>query len=186
MLSIAQVKAGMFIAFRGEPYRVLFAQHTKMGRGGGILKTKIRNLLTNSIVEQTFKDSDRIEPAGLSHESAQFLYRDGEQFHFMNSKTYDQFSLSRAILGPAADLLKVGAEVDILVFQFKSIGLQLPPKIDLAINYTEPAVAGNTISNVMKNATVETGATIKVPLFIKTGDIIRINTETGQYVERVR
>lgn len=186
MLSIAQVKVGMYIVVRAEPYRVLLAQHTKMGRGGGILKVKLKNLLNDSTIEQTFKDSDRVEPADLSRQIAQFLYREGEQFHFMNSQSYDQFSLKRDLLGLAADLMKEGGSVDVLTFQGRPIGLQLPAKVDLVVAYTEPAVAGNTVSNVLKNASLETGATIKVPLFIKTGDIVKVNTETGQYVERVR
>ncbi len=176
----------MFIAVRDEPYRVVSAQHTKMGRGGGILKAKIKNLITGSIIEQTFKDSDRIEEADLSHSQVQFLYRDGDSFYFMDNQTYDQFELRRDLLGGAADLLKDGSMVDILSFRGKPIGVNLPPKVDLAVTYTEPTVAGNTVSNVMKNATIETGAVIKVPLFVKNGDLIKINTETGEYVERVR
>lgn len=186
MLSIAQTKVGMFIAFRDEPYRVVSAQHTKMGRGGGILKSKIKNLLTGAIVEQTFKDSDRIEEANLSHEAVQFLYKEGEVFYFMNNQTYDQFELRRDLLGTVADFLKDGSEVDVLYFRGKPIGVNIAPKVEMVITYTEPAVAGNTVSNVLKNAKIETGATIKVPLFCKDGDVIRINTETGEYVERVR
>lgn len=186
MLSIAQTKVGMFIAFRDEPYRVISAQHTKMGRGGGILKAKIKNLLTGSTVEQTFKDSDRIEEANLSHEAVQFLYKDSDKFYFMNNKTYDQFELHRDLLGLVADFLKDGSEVDVLYFRGQPIGVNIAPKVDLLITYTEPAVTGNTVSSVMKNATLETGATLKVPLFCKNGDLIKINTETGEYVERVR
>jgi elongation factor P len=186
MLSIAQTKVGMFITFRNEPYRVVYAQHTKMGRGGGILKTKIKNLLTGAIVEQTFKDSDRIEQADLSHQQWQFLYKDSDIFYFMNPTTYDQVELSRDVIGNGASLLKDGMMVDVLSYRDKPIGVNLPPKVDLAITYTEPAVAGNTVSNVMKDATIETGATIKVPLFVKNGDVVRINTETGEYVERVK
>lgn len=186
MLSIAQTKAGMFITVRGEPYRVISAQHTKMGRGGGILKAKIKNLITGAIVEQTFKDSDRIEEADLSHRQAQFLYRDGQLYNFMDNESFDQFELADDVVGPAGGFLKDGTNVDILSFTGKPIGVNLPPKVDLTITYTEPAVAGNTVSNVMKSATLETGATIKVPLFAKTGDLVKVNTETGEYVERVK
>jgi elongation factor P len=187
MLSIAQTKVGMFIAFRDEPYRVIAAQHTKMGRGGGILKAKIKNLLTGAIFEQTFKDSDKIEEANLSHEAVQFLYKENNSFYFMNNQTYDQFELSRDLLGNVADFLKDGSEVDVLYFRGRPIGVNIAPKVEMAITYTEPAVQGNTVSsNVLKNATIETGAIIKVPLFCKNGDVIRINTETGEYVERVR
>lgn len=186
MLSIAQVKPGMYITVRNEPYRVVTAQHTKMGRGGGVLKAKGKNLLTGALIEMSFRDSDRLEPADLSRETAQFLYRDGDIFYFMNTQTYDQFELSTDVVGKGGDFLKDGMNVDLLSFRGKPIGVGLPPKVDVSITYTEPAVAGNTVSNVMKNATIETGATIKVPLFAKTGDIVRVNTETGEYVERVR
>ncbi len=186
MLSIAQTKVGMYIAFRNEPYRVMYAQHSKLGRGGGILKAKIKNLISGAIIDQTFKDSDRIEEANLNHESAQFLYREGDSFNFMNTTTYDQFSIARDVVGTGGDFLKDGSTVDILSFRHKPIGVQLSPKVDLAVTYTEPAVAGNTVSNVMKNATLETGAIIKVPLFVKIGDVVKINTETGEYVERTK
>lgn len=186
MLSIAQVKVGMHLKHRGEPYRVVSATHTKLGRGGGILKVKIKNLMTGAIIDQSFRDSDRLEEADLSHRQAQFLYRDGETLHFMDPQTFDQFTLSASVLGQAAGLVKDGSMVDMLYFSGKPIGAQLPPKVDLVVTYTEPAVAGNTVSNVMKNATLETGTTIKVPLFIKTGNVVRVNTETGEYVERVR
>lgn len=186
MYSIAQVKVGMFIAVRDEPYRVVQAQHTKLGRGGGILKMKGRNLMSGAIIEMSFKDSDRIEPADLSHQPAQFLYRDGQSFHFMNTESYDQFELNADVVGQGGAFLKEGASVDILSFRGQPMTVNLPPKLDLLVSYTEPAVAGNTVSNVMKNATLETGAAIKVPLFVKTGDQVRINTETGEYVERVK
>lgn len=186
MLSIAQTKVGQYVTFRGEPYRVVYAQHTKLGRGGGILKVKIKNLLSGATVDQTFKDSDRIEEADLSREPAQFLYKDETNYHFMRPMTYEQFSLPANVVGQGGQFMKEATNVDILSFANRPIGLNLPPKVELVITYTEPAVAGNTVSGVMKNATLETGVTIKVPLFAKTHDVVRVNTETGQYVERVR
>lgn len=186
MLSIAQTKVGMHITFRGEPYRVVYAQHTKIGRGGGILKSKLKNLITGAIIDNTFKDSDRIEEANLMRQAVQFLYRDGDTFYFMDPQTYDQFELSRDLIGDNASLIKDGTTVDVLYYNEKPIGVNLPPKVDLLVTYTESVAAGNTVSNVMKDATVETGAVIKVPAFVKNGDMIKINTETGEYVERVR
>lgn len=184
MLSIAQVKVGNYIVVRDEPYKVISAQHTKMGRGGGILKMKGKNLLTGALIEMTFKDSDRIEPADLSLVPVQFLYKNGQAYHFMDNATYDQFALNVETVGKSGELLKDGSPVEMLTFREKPIGVQLPPKVDLVVTYTEPTVAGNTVSSVLKNATLETGAVLKVPLFIKIGDILRINTETGEYVER--
>ena len=186
MYSITQVKPGMFITYRDEPYRIVASQHIKQARGAGILKAKMKNLVTGAIIETSFKDSDRIEEGNLSHEEVQFLYRDGITYHFMNMTTYDQFELAGGIVGEQGELLKDGTMVDMLSFRDKPIGVGLPPKVDLEVTYTESVAAGNTVSNVLKDATVETGAVIKVPAFVKTGDMIRINTETGEYVERVR
>lgn len=186
MLSIAQIKVGMYISIRDEPYRVLFAQHTKLGRGGGILKLKAKNLISGASIDFSFRDSDRLEEADLARENAQLLYRENDSYHFMNNQSYDQFELPTELLGRLGDFLEDGASVDVLTYRGKAIGVSLPPKVDLKVTYTEPAVAGNTVSNVMKNATLQTGATIKVPMFVKTGDAVRINTETGEYVERVK
>ncbi len=176
----------MFITFRDEPYRVMASQHIKQARGAGILKAKLKNLLSGAITEQSFKDSDRLEEGNLSHDEAQFLYKDGASYHFMNMETYDQFELPSDLVGQQGELLKDGTMVDLLSFRDKPIGVNLPPKIDLEVTYTESVSSGNTVSSVLKDAKVETGATIKVPAFVKIGDRIRINTETGEYVERVR
>lgn len=187
MLSIAQTKVGMYITFRNEPYRVVYAQHTKIGRGGGILKAKMKNLISGAIIDNTFKDSDRIEEANLSRQPVQFLYRDGQTFYFMDPQSYEQFELTEDMIGSQnAGLIKDGQTIEVLYYNEKPIGVILPPKVDLAVTYTESVAAGNTVSNVLKDATVETGATIKVPAFVKNGDVIKINTETGEYVERVR
>jgi elongation factor P len=186
MLSIAQTKVGMHITFRGEPYRVMYAQHTKIGRGAGILKAKIKNLITGAIIDNTFKDSDRIEEANLTRQPMQFLYRDGDTFNFMDPQNYEQFEIAKDVVGPNADLIKDSTTVDVLSYNEKPIGVILAPKVDLLVTYTESVATGNTVSNVLKDAKVETGATIKVPAFVKNGDMIRINTETGEYVERVR
>lgn len=185
-LSIAQVKAGTYVSYKGDPYRVESAQHTKLGRGGGILKAKFRNLLTGAITDESFRDSDRLDEANLYRQPVNFLYREGDKLHFMDNQTFDQLELPLALLGDKANWLKDGSTVEALYFDSRPIGINLPPKVDLLVTYSEPAVAGNTVSSVLKAAKLETGATVKVPMFVKEGDVIRISTESGEYVERVK
>lgn len=184
MLSINVLKIGTKIIYNRQPMEVIFAQHSKLGRGGGILRTKLRNLADGSIVEKTFAGAEKIEEAELETKKAQFLYQDTAGYHFMDSATFEQLSLSQDQLGKLADFLKEGGGVDILNFDNKPININLPIKIVLEVTYTEPGFRGNTASTVTKPATLETGSQIQVPLFIKPGDKVVVNTRTGEYVER--
>lgn len=184
MLSINVLKPGTKIIFNGMPHRVISAEHSKLGRGGGILRTKIKNLISGTILEKTFAGAEKIEEAELETKKAQFLYKDDTGYHFMDSSNFEQFTLTKSQLGKTANFLKEGAEIDILYFSEKPINIQLPIKITLEVAYTEPGFRGNTASTVTKPATLETGAQIQVPLFIKTGDKIVLDTRTGEYVER--
>lgn len=184
MLTINDLKIGTKINFEGAPYVVIFSQHSKLGRGGGIMRTKLRNLISGTIIEKTFAGAEKLEEAELETKKAQYLYHDNDQYHFMDSATFEQFSLAKNQLGNLADFLKEGAEVDILYFEDEPINISLPIKIVLEISYTEPGYRGNTASTVTKPATLETGAQVQVPIFIKTGDKIVIDTRTGEYVSR--
>lgn len=184
MLSINALKIGSKIIYNNQPCVVIFTQHSKIGRGGGILRTKLRNLTDSSIVEKTFAGAEKIEEAELETKNAQFLYKDGENHFFMDSVSFEQFSLDEKQLGDIARFLKEGGNVDILYFEDKPININLPIKIVLEVTYTEPGFKGNTASTVFKPATIETGTKINVPLFIKEGDKIVIDTRTGEYVER--
>lgn len=184
MYSIGQLRPGMAITVDGDPYLILNAQHSKQARGSGVCKTKIKNLLSGSILNKTFQGNDKLEPADLSHSKAQFLYGDGENYNFMNSETFEQFSLDNETIGDQANFLVDGMDVDIQSFEDNPIAVILPPKVDLEVTQTDPGVKGDTASGGTKPATLETGFVIQVPLFIDIGDKIRINTESGEYVER--
>lgn len=184
MLSINDLKIGTKINFNGQPYMVISAQHSKLGRGGGIMKTKLKSMIDSTIINKTFAGAEKIEEAELETKKAQYLYHDASGFHFMDSVTFDQFSLDKTQLGRMANFLKAGGEVNILYFKDKPININLPIKIVLEVTYTEPGFKGDTASTTTKPATLETGSQIDVPLFIKVGDKIVIDTRTGEYVER--
>lgn len=184
MLNINDLKIGTKIIFNQEPHQVIYTEHSKLGRGGGILRTKIKNLTSGAVVDKTFAGAEKIQEAELESKKAQYLYKDAENFYFMDTENFEQFSISTTRIGKMANFLKEGGEVDILYFNNEPINIQLPFKIALEVTYTEPGFKGNTASTVLKPATLETGAQINVPLFIKDGDEIIVDTRTGAYVER--
>ena len=185
MLSISDLNVGVFVKYKGQPHQVIWQEHSKLGRGGAILRSKIKNLLTGTIIDLTFKGNEKIEEADMTRSRAQFIYKDDREFTFMNTQSFDQSSLSKDQVGRAGDFLKEGAEVDVLSWNGRPINISPPIKVDLKVAETEPAIRGNTAQgSVNKPAILETGAQIQVPIFVKTGDTIRLNTETGEYVER--
>ncbi|MFH0853180.1 MAG: elongation factor P [bacterium] len=184
--SISDLKLGTTITWRDEPYVVIKAQHVQMGRGGAILRTKLKNLINGNVLDQTFKGGDKVESAELQHTKASFLYTVDGQCTFMDSETYDQFSLDADQLGHQRNFLSEGQEVDVLTFNNKPVAIDLPKKIEMTVAQTPEGIRGDTAQgSVTKEATTENGYVVKVPLFIKNGDKIRVNTETGDYVERV-
>ncbi len=184
MLGITDLKTGTTIDMEGNPFVVVDYQHSKMGRGGAVLRTKLRNLKTGAVVDITFKSSDKFEEAVLQKRSCSFLYAEGDSYSFMDSESFDQFTLTKAEVGDKARFLKEGAEIQILFYEEKPVSIVLPIKMEFEITHTEPGVKGDTAQGGTKPATIETGATITVPLFVKIGDIVRVNTEEGTYVER--
>lgn len=184
MYSINDLKPGTKFIFNGAPYQVIRAQHSKLGRGGGILRTKIKNLLDGSTIEKTFAGAEKFEEAQMTARTAQFLYRADDTYHFMDSANFEQFSLDKNQVGQSGKFLKEGGAVDILYYDDAPVNISLPIKIKLKVTYTEPGFKGNTASTVTKPATLETGAELNVPLFIKEGDEIVVDTRTGEYVER--
>lgn len=186
MLSLSEVKTGKNITLNNEPYLVIFHQHSKTGRAGAVLRTKIRNLNTGAVMEKTFQGADKIEEAQISKTKAQYLYREGENFFFMDNATYEQFSLPQAVLAGSTKYLLEGTEITILNYNGKPINIELPVKIELRVVEAPPAIRGNTADGGTKQVTLETGIKVNTPLFVKVGDILRINTETGEYVERAK
>ncbi len=184
MLGITDLKVGAIFKMDNVPYLVIASEHTKLGRGGAIMRTKIKNLFTGAVISRTFKGSEQFPEVDLERVKAQYLYHDDEHYYFMNKETYDQFDLGKDIVGKTADFLKDGQDVEVMIFEDKPINVEVPIKVNYKVTYTEPGFKGNSQSTVLKPAKIETGAEIQVPLFINIGDIIIVDTRTGSYVER--
>lgn len=184
MLSFNQIKLGSFISIDNQPYQVIKTEHSKVARGGAVLRTKLKNIVNGAVLEKTYKSNDQAEEADLGHARAQFLYKEDEEFFFMDNESYEQFSLRKENLGLAANFLKEDNEVEVLSFNDQPISVSLPPKIDLKVTSAPPGIKGDSAGNVTKKVTTETGYVLDVPLFVNEGDSVRINTETGLYVER--
>lgn len=185
MLDLNQVKAGAILDLDGAPFEVVKYQHTKLGRGGAILRTTLKNLLTGANIEKTFRGDAKFELADVHRGKVQFLYREGNNFLFMDSTTFDQFSIAREILGGQINFLTEGLEVEVTYYQNQPISITLPMKMKFKVIESEPAVKGDTVTNPLKNAKIETGMELKVPMFIHTGDTILVDTRNHAYIERV-
>ena len=186
MLNISDIKVGTIMQFRGAPYEAIFVEHSKQGRGGAILRTKLRNLENGAIIENTFKGADKVDEANLSYKKAQYLYKEDDKYFFMDNTTFEQTEMTREIIGDPANFLKEEMAVELVVINGKVMNVRIPIKVDLKVTYTEPGYKGNTQSTAFKPATLETGAQIQVPLFIDNEEMIRVDSRTGTYVERVK
>jgi len=185
MLSMNELKIGTFFKLNNEPYVVLSTQHVQMGRGGAILRTKVKNLLTGNVFERTFKSGDQLSETDIEKVKANYLYSDDEFAYFMEIETYDQFQISKSALGDKLYYLKEDTAIEVLKFDNQPLSINLPPKMTLQVSETSEAVRGDTAQgNVTKEATLENGLVIKVPHFVKQGEEVIINTETGEYAER--
>jgi elongation factor P len=185
MLNFNEIKTGKVIKVNSEPYIIIKTDHHKMGRGGAVLKIKCRNLINGNVLERTYQGAEKAEEAETETKKANFMYKDKDGANFMDNESYEQFSLPVEELGEQADFLKDGTDVDVLYFEGKPVSISLPIKMEFKVVSAPPSVKGNSAGNVNKQVEIETGAMINVPLFIDEGDMIRINTETGEYVERV-
>jgi len=183
-MKITDLKSGVLIELEGAPYQVLSASHRMLGRGHGMTKTKLKNLKTGAHVERVFRGDEVIKEANLTKTKVSYLYQDKENFFFMDNKTFQQFSLPASCIGFSKNFLKEGQEVEILSFLEKPISVNLPIKIDLKVMETEPGLKGGRETPGTKKAVLETGFALQVPLFIKEGDIIKVDTREGKYVER--
>lgn len=184
MYQPTDLKKGVVCQIDGKPFRVIDYNQKVMGRGGSIVNVKLKNLIDGSVIPKTFKGQDKIERAEVNNKVVQYLYTDGNLFYFMDPTTFEQFELSSDIVDSAANYLKEGDELTIQFFGEKVINVELPKNLYLEVTYSEDVVKGDTTSSVLKDATVETGLSVKVPAFIKVGDIISVDTTTGEYRER--
>jgi len=178
------LKKGVVIQIDGKPFKVIDYNQKVMGRGGSIVNVKVKNLIDGSVILKTFKGQEKIDSAEISAQTVQYLYTDGKNFHFMDPKTFEQFQLAADIVEDTAGYLKEGESLILQSFNGNIINVELPKNIYLEVTYCENVVKGDTSSNVLKDATLETGLVVKVPAFIKTGDIISVDTTTGEYRER--
>lgn len=181
---ITDLKKGQLFQLDGEPFRVVDYNQKVMGRGGSIVNVKIKSLIDGKVLSKTFKGNESIEPADVSNQTVQYLYNDGATFYFMNGETFEQFEIAAGVIGDQAGYMKEGDNVVAQLFDGRVINVELPKNVYLEVTYTENVVKGDTTSSVLKDAKLETGITVKVPAFIKQGDIISVDTESGAYRER--
>jgi elongation factor P len=185
-LGVTDLKKGQVFQLDGTPYRVVEYGQKVMGRGGSIVNVKIKSLTDGKVLSKTFKGNESIETADINYRNVQYLYNDGSMFFFMDQDSYEQFELPAADVVDQAGYMKEGDVVQAQFFDDRVINIELPKNVPLQVTYAEDAVKGDTSSSITKDATVETGITVKVPAFVKTGDIISVDTTTGAYRERVK
>ncbi len=185
-LGVTDLKKGQVFQMDGVPYRVVEYGQKVMGRGGSIVNVKIKSLLDGRVLEKTFKGNESIESADIVNKTVQYLYNDGAQFYFMDEASYEQFELSAEDLSEQSRYLKEGDTVQAQYFDGRAINIELPKNVPLKVTYAENVVKGDTTSSVQKDATLETGASIRVPAFIKVGDVVSVDTSNGSYRERVK
>lgn len=185
-LSITDLKKGTLFQIEGVPYRVVDYNQKVMGRGGSIVNVRIKSLIDGKVLEKTYKGNEQLDSADVTTQSVQYLYNDGTTFYFMNEETFEQFEVAADLVGDGAGYLKEGDRLQLQFFDGRPISVDLPKNVPLKVTYTENVVKGDTTSSVMKDATLETGITVKVPAFIKQDDVISVDTTTGAYRERVK
>jgi elongation factor P len=181
---ITDLKKGQVFQYEGVPYKVVEYAQKVMGRGGSIVNVRIKSLIDGRVLEKTFKGNESIEPADVTNKSVQYLYADGTTFFFMDQENYEQFEVGAAMIGDSAGYMKEGDIVTAQLFDGTVINIELAKNVYLEVTYTENAVKGDTSSSITKEAQLETGITVRVPGFIKQGDIISVDTTTGAYRER--
>lgn len=185
-LNVNELRNGTFFKEGKEIFLVVTYEHVKTGRGSGNIKLKVRNLRSGAVVEKSFITGARVDEANVEKKKAQFLYRDGDSFNFMDPASFEQFLISSSVIGEQAKYLKEGLEVLLIVSENEALGLELPLSLVYAISETGPGEKGNTVSNVFKEAILDNGLVVKVPMFMRVGEKVKVDTKTGQYVERVK
>jgi len=183
-VSTAEFKKGLKIQFDGQPYSIVDFQHVKPGKGGAFVRTKLKHMRQGRVIDNTFRAGEKVELVDFEEKHMQYLYKD-ERYHFMDMETYDQISLSADEVGDARDFLKENTEVDILFIDGSPVTVELPNFLELQIVKTDPGIRGDTASGGNKPATLETGAVIQVPLFLSEGDVVKVDTRSGDYLGRV-
>ena len=185
MISTGELKKGVVIELEGDLWQILDYHHIKMGRGSAQVRIKFRNVRKQSIVEKTFQAGEKFPRATMERRTAQFLFSEGDDYTFMDTETYDQFVITAEQLGDAKNYIKDGLQLDRVSYEGETLGVELPINLDLIVTETDPGFAGDTATGTRKPATLETGLVVQVPLFVSVGDVIRVDTRTGEYQTRV-
>lgn len=186
MYETSDIRNGLKIELDNQPWTVTYFQFVKPGKGTAFTRTKLKGLLSGNTVERTFRTGEKLQPADVEERSMQYLYNDGEDYHFMNTETFEQVAISEKVLGKSTRFLLDEMITSVLFYKGNPVNIDLPNFVELEVTYTEPAVKGNTAQGATKTAELSTGATVNVPLFIETGEVLKIDTRDGSYVERVR
>jgi elongation factor P len=185
MISTSDFRTGLTILLEGEVYTIVDFQHVKPGKGAAFVRSKLKNVKTGAVTEKTFRAGEKVERAVMDKREMQFLYNAGEDYFFMDNDNYEQLTISRGQLGNDVKYLKENMSIGVLLYEEKIFGIELPYSVELAVAYTEPGIKGDTASGGSKPATMETGLVVQVPFFINAGDVLRIDTRSGEYIERV-
>lgn len=185
MISAGEFRNGLTVEIDGNVYQILEFQHVKPGKGAAFVRTKLKNVMNGGVVEKTFRPTEKFPKAHIERKTMQYLYSDGDLYHFMDGETYDQIALNEETIGDALKFVKENEEVKICSYQGEVFAVEPPLFAELAVTETEPGVKGDTATGATKPATVETGATVMVPLFVNEGDVLKIDTRTGEYLSRV-
>jgi elongation factor P len=186
MATTNDFRNGMALNFDGNLVTIVDFQHVKPGKGGAFVRSKLKNVLTGAVVEKTWRAGEKVEEVRLERLQMQYLYRDGDMYHLMDPKTFDQMTLAAELFGDQQELLKENEIVTVLMHGEKPLLVEIPNFVELEVTETEPGFRGNTATGALKSAKLETGATVNVPLFINKGDVLKIDTRTRSYVERAR
>jgi elongation factor P len=186
MVTTSDFRTGLILIIEKELYAITDFQHVKMARGGAFVRTKLKNVRSGRVIEKTFRSGEKVEDARVERRPMQYLYREGDQLVFMETESYEQVTIGIEFVGIAIDFLREGETLDVLVHNDTPISVELPIFVNLAVVSTEPGIKGDTVSGGSKKALLETGGSIQVPLFIEEGNVLKVDTRTGEYIERVK
>lgn len=184
MVSTNNLKNGMTLLLDGKLWTVVENQHHKPGKGQAVVRTKLKQVESGKVVERTFRSAEDVEQAYLERKTLQYLYQDGDMYVVMNTETYEQRNLPAEVMGEATQWITEGDSLEVTEYDGRIVGTELPSSVELEVTYTEPGLAGNTATNTLKPATLETGVEVQVPLFIDVGEVVKVDTRTGEYVSR--
>jgi elongation factor P len=185
VIDTTDFRKGLKIEVEGDPFEIIEFQHVKPGKGGAFVRTRIKSLLTGNTLDRTFRAGDKVGRPDIDEREMQYLYAQGDEYYFMDSRSYEQTFITAEVLGEARNFLKENIVVSVLLYRGKALGVSLPNTVDLKVTTCDPGVRGDTVSGATKPATMETGFVVNVPLFINEGDVLRIDTRTGDFKSRI-